>query len=61
MKRDMDALVAYVRAHPGAKMEEVAKANRSTSAQLNRPMHKLVSSGVLRRKGQKRASRYWVK
>jgi len=60
MKRDMEALVAYVRTHPGAKMEEVATAVRSTSQRLNRPMHKLVATGALTRKGQRRGSRYWV-
>jgi hypothetical protein len=60
MKRDMDVMVTYVRHHPGAKMEEIAKAIHSSSAKLNRPMHKLVESKVLTRKGERRASRYWV-
>ena len=60
MKRDMDVMVTYVRHHPGAKMEDIAKALRTTSHKLNRPMHKLVESKVLTRKGERRASRYWV-
>jgi hypothetical protein len=61
MQRDLEASVAYVRGHPGSKMEDIAAAVRSTSQRLNTPMHRLLSDGTLMRAGAKRATRYWLR
>ena len=52
-------LTAYVAAHPGLRIEEINAAIGTTTRELRRPLTKLVRSGVLRRKGVKRAARYF--
>lgn len=61
MAGDKERLAAYVTDNPGSSMETIAAALNSTSKNLHRPMAQLLKSKDLRRRGQRRASRYFPK
>lgn len=54
------AILAHVRANPGARMEELSAALGSPSKDLRRPVQELMASGQLRTEGQKRATQYFA-
>ena len=61
LEAQQEALVGYIADNPGEPMERIAKALGVTSAEMNRPISKLLDEGRVRREGQRRASRYFVK
>lgn len=53
-----DAFLAYVTAHPGQRMEHIAKELGLATPELTLPVRKLLADGKLRVEGQKRATQY---
>jgi hypothetical protein len=53
-----DAFLAYVTAHPGQRMEHIAKDLGLATPELTLPVKKLLADGKLRVEGQKRATQY---
>jgi hypothetical protein len=51
---------AYVRAHPGERLEEIGRGLRKATAGLKRPVQSLLAAGSLRTEGQKRGTRYFA-
>lgn len=54
------ALQAYIGSKPGQRMEQIGVALSTATKDLTRPLAKLIESGVVRREGVKRASRYFA-
>ncbi len=54
------ALVAYIRTHPGERLEQIGRALKRPTAPLKRPASRLLSTGVLRTEGRKRGTRYFA-
>ena len=54
-----DRLLQYITANPGQRMEEIGEGMGITSRVARRPLSKLLDKGLIRREGQKRASRYY--
>jgi hypothetical protein len=61
---DLDALasrfVAHVKAHPGLRIEQINKQLGTTTDALALPIRKLIASGAIATKGQKRSTTYFV-
>ena len=53
------ALQAYVKAHAGQRIEQIAKAMKVTTKDLALPAKKLLGDRKLKTKGQKRATQYF--
>ncbi len=53
-------LVAHVKANPGQRIEQIAKALRRPTSSLKPTVYKLSGTKVLRTKGQKRGMTYFV-
>jgi hypothetical protein len=53
-----DAFLAHVTAHPGQRMEHIAKELGLATPELTLPVKKLLADGKLRVEGQKRATQY---
>ncbi len=53
------ALHAFIKATPGKRVEEINKSLGTKTSDLAGPLGKLVAKKRVRRKGQKRASRYF--
>lgn len=65
-KRDpklIEALVArvggYVKAHPGQGVEAIAKGLKVSTHDITLPVTKLLASKAIKKKGQKRATKYY--
>lgn len=58
--RTSETVLAYVKSHPGARMEQMAKALRKESKDLRRSVQDLIAARKLRTKGQKRATAYYA-
>lgn len=60
---DLEALstkfAAFVKAHPGLRVEEINKQLGTTTKDLALPIRKLVSEGLVTAKGQKRSTKYF--
>ncbi|MEM7448923.1 MAG: hypothetical protein AAF355_11850 [Myxococcota bacterium] len=54
-------IVGYLRDNPGQRVEEIASGIEVPSRDLKRPIAKLLEDGALRKKGEKRATRYTVR
>ena len=54
-----DAFLVYVTAHPGQRMEHIAKELGLATPELTLPVRKLLAEGKLRVEGQKRATAYY--
>jgi hypothetical protein len=54
-----DAFFAHVTAHPGQRMEHIAKELGLATPELTLPVKKLLADGKLRVEGQKRATEYY--
>ena len=52
-------LEAFVSANPGKRIEEIGKALSMPTAELSRPMKKLIDAGTVRFTGERRATRYF--
>ena len=55
------AVLAYVRKHPGQGVEAIAKGLGTVTKELTLPIRKMVSERQLKTKGQKRATKYFVR
>jgi len=53
-------LEAYVRSHPGLRLEQVAAALGQDTQGLKGPAARLVRDGILRTEGRRRGTRYFV-
>lgn len=53
-------LASHVRSNPGQGIEAIGKALGFPTAELSRPMKKLVTRGVIRTQGAKRATKYFA-
>lgn len=53
-------VLAFIRAHPGLRAEQLNDALGTTTKEVALPLRKLVSEGVLSTKGQRRATSYFV-
>lgn len=51
----------YVKAHPGQRIEQIAKGMSVSTRELNLPAKKLLSQKVLKTRGEKRATKYFPK
>jgi hypothetical protein len=54
-----DALIAHVAAHPGQRLEVIARALGRPTSDLKVPMRTLVTRGVMRATGQARGTSYF--
>jgi len=52
-------VLAYVRSHPGERLEEIGRGLGTDTAGLKRPIQGLLAAGELRTEGQKRGTRYF--
>jgi hypothetical protein len=55
-----EKVLAYVRANPGQRLEEIGRGLRTDTAGLKRPIQRLVADGKLRTEGQKRGTKYFA-
>ena len=51
----------YVKAHPGQRIEQIAKGMGTSTRELNLPAKKLLAQKALKTKGEKRATKYFSK
>lgn len=51
----------YVKAHPGQRIEQIAKGMSVSTRELNLPAKKLLAQKVLKTRGEKRATKYFPK
>jgi len=51
----------YVKAHPGQRIEQIAKGMGTSTRELNLPAKKLLVQKVLKTRGEKRATKYFAK
>jgi hypothetical protein len=56
----IEKLAAYVKAHPGQRMEAISRALGTPTRDLNLPVRKLLAAKRIRVEGQKRATEYFV-
>jgi hypothetical protein len=54
-------VLSYVRKHPGQGVEAIAKGIGTVTKELTLPIRKLVAERRLKTKGQKRATKYFVR
>lgn len=59
-KIDADQLLAYVKANPGSRGEQVAAGMRSDVKAIRGSMHKLIAAKKVRTTGQRRGMRYFA-
>lgn len=52
--------VAFVKSHPGLRIEQINKELGTTTKDLALPIRKLISEGVLKAKGKKRSTTYFA-
>ncbi len=55
-----EQVLAYVRAHPGSRLEEIGRGLGTDTAGLKLPVKELMGSGRLRTEGQKRGTKYFA-
>ena len=53
-----EKLVEFIRSSPGSSIEEIGKGIAIPTKELALPVKKLLAEGRLKKKGQKRATRY---
>jgi hypothetical protein len=51
----------YVKAHPGQRIEQIAKGMGTSTRELNLPAKKLLAQKALKTRGEKRATKYFPK
>lgn len=52
---------AFVKKHPGLRIEQINKQMGSSTKALALPIRKLIAGGVVKTKGEKRSTLYYVK
>jgi hypothetical protein len=52
--------IAFVKSHPGLRIEQINKELGTTTKDLALPIRKLIADGVLKAKGKKRSTTYFV-
>ena len=55
-----ERIAAYVRANPGARLEQIASGLNTSSKELKLPVIKLLSARTLKKTGQKRGTKYFA-
>jgi len=55
-----DKFVAFVKDHPGLRIEQINKQLGTTTKDLALPIRKLLADGALKAKGQKRSTTYFA-
>lgn len=60
LEQTMAALRDFVAQNPGARMEHISAGLGMSTQQLRRPVDKLLKAGELRKRGEKRATEYFV-
>lgn len=55
------AFVAYVAKHPGQRIEVINKAVKASTKDLRLPIEKAIAEGLIKVKGEKRATEYYAK
>ena len=56
-----DRFVAYVTKHPGNGIEAIAKDMGTTTRELRLPVLKAIQDGAVEPRGEKRATKYWLR
>ena len=56
-----EQVLAYVRANPGQRLEEIGRGLGTDTAGLKLPVKELLGSGRVRTEGQKRGTKYFVR
>jgi hypothetical protein len=56
-----DAILAYVRRHPGERSENVRSAVGLSRGQMQNAVKKLLATGKLKAEGERRATRYYAR
>lgn len=59
MERDLDALRAHIRQHPGATALEIGATLGMANREITRPINKLLATGEIRKAGVKSHTRYY--
>lgn len=59
LKKIQETLFGFITKSPGKRIEEINKSLGTTTADLSRPLAKLIAGKKVRRQGEKRASRYF--
>lgn len=55
-----ERFVAFVRAHPGLRIEQINRTLGTQTKDLALPIRKLIAEGAIHVKGQKRSTKYFV-
>ena len=55
-----EAILAYVKAHPGERLEEISAGMRTGSKELKRPIQILLGARKLKKTGEKRGTQYFT-
>jgi hypothetical protein len=56
-----DAVLAYIKAHPGQRLEEIGKGVKMPTKDLKLPIQKLFDAKSISTKGVKRGTKYFVR
>jgi hypothetical protein len=59
IERDAQKILAYVKDHPGERMEQIGRTLGYRTPQLTLPMHQLIGAGAIRTRGEKRSRQYF--
>lgn len=59
MAGTIEAVRDFIAANPGARMEQMTAALGQPAARLRGPVNKLIEDGVVRKTGEKRATKYY--
>jgi hypothetical protein len=57
---DLDAVLAYVQRNPGQRGEHIAAGLGTDAKALRGPMKRLIESGQVKTKGERRGMQYWA-
>ncbi|HZI44607.1 MAG TPA: hypothetical protein VFD53_05260 [Ilumatobacter sp.] len=60
LERVGEKLLAFVGANPGLRIEQINKAIGTSTRDLQLPIRKMIASGALKTKGQKRSTQYFA-
>lgn len=60
LQKMSEVLVSFVSKHPGLRIEQINKQLGTTTKELSLPIRKLTADGVLKAKGVRRATAYYV-
>jgi hypothetical protein len=60
LSNTMDTIRDFIAQNPGSRMEQISKGVGRTTPQLRLPINKLLAQGAIRKRGEKRATEYFV-